>query len=473
MGKTKKSSISNKKTKQTKKATNYEKLVLDMADYMKTKPSSIFNPLYYYKDPVQHTIIRYNDSEAKEAYREALNVFGKYLLYDIPEVAGYYQARELPSSMLNKYLELEEISGKEGQDLAKKGTEGFTRGIARYVKINYKLKYDITNGFTKLWELLNMVPSVILDSKRLNIFHLAEAPGQWINAMNYYLNSELNENVDGYDWRATSLNAKHPENIKKYGKDIFGDRYGLIANNKKKWIWGEDNTGDITSSTNQKWFRDYCREWMSSIKDEKNKVGLVLGDGGLGGETSLELLEKLDLAQLITVTSVCGNGGNCIIKHFLPFSYKQKESIDANGFYTSLIFLYTLLFKEVNLVKPNSSSPNSSEFYVVGLGFIGKNAREIYGRLLDLLDNFEVNMTMFPEDMIPSSFVKQFLGFVKSITQLNDENRLMKAGVYVCMREPSSGFKKNINCDKYMSGSFVGEIQSQRFKKWVKKTNFD
>ena len=109
------------------------------------------------------------------------------------------------------------------------------------------------------------------------------------------------------------------------------------------------------------------------------------------------------------MASVCGNGGNCIIKHFLPFSYKQKESIDANGFYTSLIFLYTLLFKEVNLVKPNSSSPNSSEFYVVGLGFIGKNAREIYGRLLDLFDNFEVNITMFTENMIPSSFVKQFL----------------------------------------------------------------
>ena len=50
-------------------------------------------------------------------------------------------------------------------------TEGFARGIARYIMMNYDLPYPkISNGFTKLWEILNIVPDIVPKNKFINIF---------------------------------------------------------------------------------------------------------------------------------------------------------------------------------------------------------------------------------------------------------------------------------------------------------------
>ena len=53
------------------------------------------------------------------------------------------------------------------------------------------------------------------------------------------------------------MNHKHPTNIKKFGKGIFGDHYGFIKKYPEKWLYGADQTGDITKPRNIKWFRNY------------------------------------------------------------------------------------------------------------------------------------------------------------------------------------------------------------------------
>ena len=48
-----------------------------------------------------------------------------------------------------------------------------------------------------------------------------------------------------YDWRANTLNP-YNINVKEKFPGALPDVYGIIKNNYNKWIWGEDNTGDIT-----------------------------------------------------------------------------------------------------------------------------------------------------------------------------------------------------------------------------------
>ena len=476
--KTKKNKISNIKSKSSKKDNNtsqYEKFIYHMAKNSRIDTSNIFNSLYIYKNPIIHNIIKYNDLESKKGYQNGLELLGIYKNYDIPEITKYYNSRELDDKNLEVYLSINQsLENELFKSKVKSISDGFARGIARYINLNYKVEHGTTNGFTKLWELYDMVPEIIPKKKYINIFHLAEAPGQWVNATNHYMVNK-DEYVEDYDWRATSLNPKNPENIKKYGKkNLFGDVYGLIANNKTKWIWGADDTGNITDSKNQKWFRSYIGKWMNSLSNPKHRnVDLVMGDGGLGEESSLEDYQKLELAQLITLVSVSTNKSNCIIKHFLPYiREKREETLKANGFYTSLIFLYSLLYQDVRLVKPLSSSPNSGEFYVMCIGFQRKNGDIIYNQLLTILDSFKENICLFPEGTIPDSFTQQFMGFIKSVVSLNDESRLIKSTILTCLNKPSDKFKKEVKCDKHLSQTFVGEIQSQRFKKWLQNTDF-
>jgi len=456
------------KSLSTKSSSSNEDLVYQMAKLQHIKPNTIFSPLYVYSNPIHHTIIRHD--EAREEYNRAIKTIGNYDKYEIPEISYYYKSRELPESLLDRYSKLEN-QDKSIASKVKKSTEGFARGIAKYVMKNYKLQHPISNGFTKLWEILHIIPQVIPNKSDLNLFHLAEAPGQWIHTMNHYFSTSDMVEVDDYDWRATSLNAKHPTNIKKYGKDLFGDIYGFIANWKENWIWGADNTGDIINTKNQKWYKDYVSKWLS--EKQNKKVDVILGDGGLGtDDTPLIDLQKLELAQLVTTVSVGTMNSNCIIKHFLPYYYANPDTIHANGFYTSLIFIYCLLFKEVNLIKPVSSSPNSSEFYVVCMGFNKKIGDILYPKLLECLENLKENECLFPEDTMPKSYVNQFLAFIQSITNLNDRNRVLKCAAYTCLGKASSEFKNSVNCSKYLSPVKLEELQDKRFKMWVKKMNF-
>ena len=61
--------------------------------------------------------------------------------------------------------------------------------------------------------------------------------------------------MNNYDWMANSLNPYNYDTRNKYFSifgNIFSDNYGLIKDNYDKWLWGSDNTGDITKINNIK-----------------------------------------------------------------------------------------------------------------------------------------------------------------------------------------------------------------------------
>ena len=333
--------------------------------------------------------------------------------------------------------------------------DGFARGISKYINEKYKQEYKVSNAFVKLWEIYSTFDWLIVKDKPVTkMFHMAEAPGQWINTTNTYFKQHMPAAAT-YDWYANSLNAEHPK-IKGVISALKND-YGLIKKYKDRWIWGADETGDITSPENIRWYGKYIAEKLGS-------VDVVTGDAGLNiTEFGLEFLQKLEFAQMVMVACTSTPGSSCVIKHFLPYLNTHKESKQASGFFMSFMYMYQLMFKEFHMFKPLSSSPGSGEFYLVANCFLGL-PEETKNTLLDALGNFKLNHAIFERRDIPNWFVSKVCGFTNKLMQRNIDNDTAEFELLKCMNKKST----KLDCEYYFGPKFrVGKEQD--LEAWLAK----
>jgi hypothetical protein len=354
--------------------------------------------------------------------------------------------------------------GEKVPKVIKDITDNFSRGVSRFINSEkkYKLKYQISNGFSKMWEILSLIPHLLPNQKdhQPKVFCIAEAPGQWIYAIDYFIQHKTNNTK--WDWRATSLNPSHPINVQKFGSNILDDTYGFIKKYPDNWLWGIDGTGDITNHENIKWYRQYCKEWA--------KPDLVTGDAGLQ-TTNPAIYQKLELAQVIMVAAISQKGSNCIIKHFLPYIPDIKETETANGFFVNYMFLYYLMFEDVYMVKPLSSNPISGEFYVIGKKFIGIDDI-MFNKLLKLIENFEVNMCFFKKESIPDYFIKQIFNFFGNLINLNVDFLDIQNTLLTCLTTRDEVIEKVTGCRKYLNPKYMEDMNKAKFEKWVEIYDF-
>ena len=111
----------------------------------------------------------------------------------------------------------------------------------------------------------------------------------------------------------------------------FGDDYGFIKKYPNNWLYGADNTGDILSIENQKWYHNFAKDF--------NKFDLITGDAGLLSK-DLELLQKIEYACICMISGTASIGSNCIMKHFTPHNSRIKNSKEASGFFVNYLYLY-------------------------------------------------------------------------------------------------------------------------------------
>ncbi|MCJ7638180.1 MAG: SAM-dependent methyltransferase, partial [Nitrososphaeraceae archaeon] len=180
------------------------------------------------------------------------------------------------------------------------------RYITAYIQSNYHIK--VTRAFIKMFELLNEYKLIDLSKDNIKTFHTCEAPGHFINATNYYI--KLHNKSMKYDWYANSLNPYNQENKKKYGNNIFGDAYGFMRKYKERWLWGKDDTGDITNVEN---IKEYHKKFNYS-------VDLFTSDCGLGAISKSDFFDQekrlsiLNFAQCLIALLVLRIGGNAVFK---------------------------------------------------------------------------------------------------------------------------------------------------------------
>ena len=269
--------------------------------------------------------------------------------------------------------------------------------LSKYINDKYNIK--VSKAFCKMYEILTEFSLIDLTKKEIKTFHACEVPGHFINAFNYWIKSRNND--INFNWHAMSLNPFNEENKKKYA-GLFSDVYGFISRHKSRWDWASDNTGDISKKENLLYYE-------KKYKD----VDIFTSDCGLGANEDFEQecsLSFLSIAQLILGLLVLKIGGNLVCKIFIPFTKPLTISI---------LYIYTMYFEKIHIIKPSAGSLANSEVYIIGINkkeHLSEHNRKI---LFNVLENIDMDKSLF--DSFPDLFSDEINKIVKSFIKIQDD----------------------------------------------------
>ena len=342
---------------------------------------------------------------------------------------------------------------------------------------SFFLKYDKNNDdFVSLFEIMKNF-NIISEHKRLTqnspfkVLYICNSVSQIIHSIKYILDTKY-QTIKDYDWRMIIPN-------------IPSSNLNLI-NNYSKLLGGSDNTGDITNINNIKWYSNYIKKVWLSISQYK-VLDLIISDGvDLDIDCDLLSFQKQILAQAIITIASSSKGGSCCVKNYIYYKNKHSDSntdYKQSWFFISIIYLYYITFENINLYKPHSSDPESSEFYIVGKGFKEITNTNHLENLFTILKNFKVNHSIIDKKYIPDSFIKQINIFLKLMSELNT-NTIEQENLYLTChknklestisknKEQYKKTNKYLECDNVIVKNKSDEILIPKYKEWIKKYNF-
>jgi len=255
----------------------------------------------------------------------------------------------------------------------------------------------VSRAWIKFYELLsdtNLLKSHA-NKKELNVFHICEAPGNFIMSATKYI--ELNTKIGQYNWKAQSLS--------ELLADIH-DAYGFMKHTEDRWDMGPKDTGDIMDPSNVEYY----------LNKYKNN-NFVIGDCGEKWSPGTPDNKNLTIYQMFYALLIPNKGGGFVIKSY---------SSNYNKMYLCLLYIACYVFESVQIFKSNMNFW-SPEVYVVG-----KNKRElttdeisVLMSSLHSLDSLEKDpsgqSTKYPIADLPTSFVKTYESIVyELITYASD-----------------------------------------------------
>lgn len=232
-------------------------------------------------------------------------------------------------------------------DIFKKVTNPY-----EYIHSNYKnnriSKYKpLSRAFYKMTEIIHFFNLIeVNNNESLNTFHLAEGPGGFIEATQYYRKNKNNPYIYNKDnYYGMTLVDDNDKKIPGWNKSTH-----FLKNSQNiKIEYGESGDGDLCKVVNlDKIFYNH-----------KNRYNIVTGDGGFDFSQDFNKQEslamKLILCEIIYGIILTKKDGHFVIKVFDLFTKCSYE----------IIFLLSCLFKEVYICKPNTSRYGNSEKYIV------------------------------------------------------------------------------------------------------------
>ena len=271
--------------------------------------------------------------------------------------------------------------------------------ITKYIKEKYNI--SVSKAFCKMYDILSQFPIVDLTKTKIKTFHSCEVPGHFINAFNYWIKSR-NSSIE-FDWTGNSLNPFNESNKKKYSA-LFNDAYGFIKKYKNRWDWGADNTGDISSKKNLLYYE-------KKYKDKE--IDIFTSDCGLGANEEFEQegsLCFLSISQLLLALLVLRIGGTTICKIFIPFTKPLSLSI---------LYIYTMYFEKIHVIKPSSGSLANSEVYIIGINkknHLSENNKKV---LFDVLEKIDIDKSLF--NNFPDKFIEEMAELSNMFISLQEE----------------------------------------------------
>ena len=436
----------------------------------------------------------------------------------------YYNKIKLALQVKNKLLEDIDFNNYSESipKIINYTTYDFSIGLCEYLNIKYKdLPITIDDSFVKLWEILyifNLIPHNIVNYK---ILHLCETTGQQIICSKFWAEKNCPKlKMENYEWMANSLNPYNTINKSVFGNannpnpnnfDLSNsitnpdkslpkiDEFGLIKNNYDKWLWGNDNTGNITNITNiKKIVKDIRTKWLIKndiiMKIDKidkiiknNKLHLIICDDSTtinNSSTDTFKMQKKELSHVVNIIACSNIGGNCCVKHFIPYknidiyNNSNTNTLDSSIFFIGYLYMYFIAFDSMSLYKPNSSNTDNGEFYVICKGFNGIDDKQM-NNLYTILDNFKLNNTIIEKEYIPESFLKQVNNFLEAISNLNiisieKQNLLLTCYKNIAETDIKKYQQTNkiLKCDNFFDKGKIDDMLIPKYKEWSKIFNF-
>ena len=282
---------------------------------------------------------------------------------------------------------------------------------------------NISQAWLKMFEILSNTKLIRKKKGVFKSFHLCEAPGSFIDCINYFL--KLKTNVTEFEWNAQSLKPK--------GKSIIGDQLGLLKKYKNRWHWGADGTGNITNVENIKYYKQFC-----------NDIELITSDCGL--KMGTPGYEHVVYSSMVSILYLLPPGKNMMFKIVSP--------IDTPIIW-NMIYLYYQNFKKFSFYKPVQNN-QSREFYIVGIDYLGTDTK-ILKTLMYYVKHFDEEIDLF-DDNYPEPFVRQAI----QASQLLADNWIQTIHKQLYY---------NDNFDK-LDKSFIkmtGQYLDEKNQDWIKK----
>lgn len=250
----------------------------------------------------------------------------------------------------------------------------------------------VTNAWIKFYEILNIFGKTLFGGKKkVKSFHICEAPGAFISALNHYLS---NNDIE-LEWYAQTLNPFNSST-----NNALDDYFGLIKNNKNKWLFGIDNSGDITKS-----------KIIESYRENKllSKIDIMTADAGIHciprdlNEQESKLC-KINMGQIICILACLRKGKSAIIKTFLPMTEPLTISM-----------IYLLMDKfSITFTKPCASHSSNSEIYIFMRDYKGIEEDEL-SELYSLLDNKKITSKTFIFREMDTSFCTSYINIISEL----------------------------------------------------------
>ena len=225
--------------------------------------------------------------------------------------------------------------------------------ISNNQKISISKLKPLSRSFYKMIEIAQIF-SIFDNVKNIKTFHLAEGPGGFIEALIYIRKNSLD---------------------KYYGMTLISDNSNIPSWKKSKLFlqknsniiieYGIDKTGDLMKKENLL----YCMEKYS------NSIDIITGDGGFDFSIDFNKQEaysiNLIFAQICFAIAMQKKGGTFILKMFDLFTYASLD----------LIYILSLCYEKVYILKPNTSRFANSEKYIICKNFKLEDSKNIINKL--------------------------------------------------------------------------------------------
>lgn len=242
----------------------------------------------------------------------------------------------------------------------------------------------VSRAWIKLWELYKETKYFDnIKTDTIKAFHICEAPGNFVASSMEYI--KRHPDMSQYDWTAQSL----------YEGDIW-DHYGFIENNKKKWDFGKNGSGDITSFKNLEYYLD-----------KYEGVDSLVGDCGLPWSPDADPTKDLSVWQLIYALLLPRKGGNFIIK-----TYAVNYNLQFLAFLMVACTQYDKLF-----LFRSSRNFWSPEMYVIGVGNKGLSNEE-KEKIMNIAKAMDRGEILYPIEYIPSEFGIEYEYYTQQIINI-------------------------------------------------------